>query len=427
MWLKPTVLAFAVISIAAPVLASDPLPRAAPGEVGLSPRALARIGEVLKADVDKGRIPGAVVAIARKGKLAYFEAFGFRDKTAGVPMTTDTIFSIASMTKPMTSVGILMLFEESRLLLADPVGKQLPPLADRRVAVLDEDTERQAEIETMPAHRQPTIHDLLRHTSGLTYGGRGTTSVHKMYPLSSGSSGTGMTGSEFINKLAAAPLLYQPGTVWDYSLSTDVLGLIIEALSEQTLGQFLQERLFKPLRMEDTGFLIPADKVARYARALPNDPDTGRPQAVLDSTKPLKFECGGGCAASTAGDYIRFAQMLLNKGSLDGVRILGHKMVEHMTADHLGPEVKNTIPVVSPLLPGYGFGLGVAVRKQDGLSPLVGSAGEYTWGGAYGTSFWIDPKEELAVVFMAHAPSAAMRTRYRQVLNALVTNALTSH
>jgi CubicO group peptidase (beta-lactamase class C family) len=220
------------------------------------------------------------------------------------------------------------------------------------------------------------------------------------------------------------PLLYQPGTVWDYSLSVDVLGLVVEALSEQTLGQFLQERLFRPLRMEETGFLIPADKVARYAKALPNDPDTGRPQTVLDSTKPLKFECGGGCAASTAGDYIRFAQMLLNKGSLDGARILGRKTVEHMTSDHLGPEVQNNMPLVSPLLAGYGFGLGVAVRKQDGLSPLAGSAGDYTWGGAYGTNFWIDPKEELAVVFMAHAPGP-IRVHYRQVLNALVTQALT--
>jgi CubicO group peptidase (beta-lactamase class C family) len=415
----------ALLSCIMPATAADPLPRAAPAEVGLSPRGLERIGEVLKADVDKGRIPGAVVAIARKGKLAYFEAFGFRDKAAGVPMTTDTIFSIASMTKPMTSVGILMLFEESRLLLGDPIGKHLPPLADRRVAVLPDDADGQTEIDIVPAHRQPTIQDLLRHTSGLTYGGRGTTAVHKIYPASSSSSGSSMTGSEFIKKLGTLPLLYQPGTVWDYSLSVDVLGLVIEALSEQTLGQFLQERLFKPLRMPDTGFLIPPDKVTRYAKALPSDPDTGKPQSVLDSTKPLKFECGGGCAASTAGDYIRFAQMLLNKGSLDGTRILGRKTVEHMTADHLGPEVKNNIALVDASRAGYGFGLGVAVRKQDGLSPLAGSTGDYSWGGAYGTNFWVDPKEELAVVFMAHAPGP-IRVHYRQVLNALVAQALTS-
>lgn len=412
-----------LLSVMTPASAADPLPRAAPETVGFSAERLARIGEVVRADVERGQLPGMVVAVARRGKLAYFEAIGFRDKAAGVPMTTDTIFSIASMTKPMTSVAALMLYEQSRLLVNDPVGKYLRPLANMPVADLSGGDAAQGQIATVPANRPMTVQDLLRHTSGLTYGGRGTTAVHKIYPASSSSSATTMTGNELIAKLGTLPLLYQPGTVWDYSLSVDVLGLLVEALSEQTLGQYLQERVFKPLRMVDTGFLIPPDKVGRYAKALPNDPDTGKPQFVLDSTKPLKFECGGGCAASTAGDYIRFAQMLLNKGELDGARILSRKTVELMTADHLAPEVKNTIAQVDASRAGYSFGLGVAVRKGAGLSPLMGSAGDFSWGGAYGTNFWVDPKEELAVVFMAHAPGP-IRVHYRQVINALVLSAL---
>jgi CubicO group peptidase (beta-lactamase class C family) len=419
MRMRSTIAGFATLSCAIPAFAADPLPRTTPEEVGLSSQRLARIGQVLRADVEQGRLPGAVVAIARRGKLAYFEAFGFRDKAAGVPMTTDTIFSIASMTKPMTSVGALMLVEEARLRLNDPVGKYLPPLADRPVAALHADEPSgDPIIATVPAVRPMTIQDLFRHTSGLVYGGRGTTAVHKMYPASSSTSGTSMTGREFIEKLGSLPLLHQPGTVWDYSLSVDVLGQVIETLSEQTLGQYLQERLFKPLGMADTSFLIPPEKVVRYAKALPTEPP-----AVLDLTQPLKFECGGGCAASTAGDYLRFAQMLLNKGQLDGARILHRKTVELMTADHLGPEVQNNIAAVDASRAGYGFGLGVAVRKQAGLSPLLGSAGDFSWGGAYGTNFWVDPKEELAVVYMAHTPGP-IRIHYRQVINALVEQAI---
>jgi CubicO group peptidase (beta-lactamase class C family) len=411
--LIPVVLCFATASFAA-----DPLPRAKPESVGMSSARLARIGAVLKADVDRGRLPGAVVAIARQGKLVYYEAVGFRDKDAGAPMTTDTIFSIASMTKPMTSVALLQLSEEGRVLISDPVGKYLPPLANMRVAAsLDNPAD------TVPALRQPTLQDILRHTAGLLYGGRGTSALHKMYPASSSSSGTNMTGAEFIAKLGSLPLAYQPGTVWDYSLAVDVNGLLIEAVSGRTLGQHLRERVWQPLGMADTGFNVPPDKQRRYAKAFANDPDTGKPQFVLDLTKPLKFECGGGCAASTAGDYIRFAQMLANKGRLDNAQILGRKTVEFMTTDHLGPEIQNNIPKVDPARTGYGFGLGVAVRRQDGISPINGSAGDYSWGGAYGTFFWVDPKENLAVVFMAHTPGV-IRQYYRALLGAMVMQAL---
>jgi len=409
----PVVLCFATAAFAA-----DPLPRAKPESVGMSSARLARIGAVLKADVDRGRLPGAVVAIARQGRLVYYEAVGFRDKDAGAPMTTDAIFSIASMTKPMTSVALLQLSEEGRVLISDPVGRYLPPLANLRVAAsLDNPAD------TVPALRQPTLQDILRHTAGLLYGGRGTSALHKMYPASSSTSGRTMTGAEFIAKLGSLPLAYQPGTVWDYSLAVDVNGLVVEAVSGRTLGQYLRERVWQPLGMADTGFNVPADKQRRYAKAFANDPDTGKPQFVLDLTQPLKFECGGGCAASTAGDYIRFAQMLANKGRLDNAQILGKKTVEFMTADHLGPEIQNNIPKVDPARIGYGFGLGVAVRRQDGISPINGSAGDYSWGGAYGTFFWVDPKENLAVVFMAHTPGV-IRQYYRALLGAMVMQAI---
>ena len=411
-------LVIAVSFASLPVFAADPLPRAKPESVSMSSARLARIGAALKTDVDRGRIPGAVVAVARKGKLVYYEAVGFLDKDAGKPMPKDAIFSIASMTKPMTSVALLQLSEEGRVLISDPVGKYLPPLANMKVAAsLDNPSE------TVPATRQPTLQDILRHTAGLLYGGRGTSALHKMYPASSSTSGSTMTGAEFIAKLASLPLAYQPGTVWDYSLAVDVNGLVIEAVSGRTLGQYLRERVWEPLGMTDTGFSVPADKQNRYAKAFANDPDTGKPQAVLDLTKPLKFECGGGCGASTAGDYLRFAQMLANKGHLGKAEILGKKTVEFMTTDHLGPEVQNNIPKVDPARVGYGFGLGVAVRRQDGISPINGTAGDYSWGGAYGTFFWVDPKEELVVVFMAHAPGV-IRTHYRALLGAMVLQAI---
>ena len=276
--------------------AADPLPRAKAESVGMNSERLGLIATALKADVDKGRLPGAVVAVARKGKLVYYEAVGYRDKAANAPMTKDTIFSIASMTKPMTSVALLMLSEEGKLLISDPVGKYLPPLASMRVA-----TNLDNPAETVPAVRQPTLQDILRHTAGLLYGGRGNTALHKLYPASSSSSGTAMTGAEFIAKLGSLPLAYQPGTVWDYSLAVDVSGLVIEAVSGKTLGQMLRERVWDPLGMRDTSFTIPADKHNRYASWLPNDPDTGKPQTVLDLRQPLKFECGGECGASTAG------------------------------------------------------------------------------------------------------------------------------
>ena len=399
-------------------LAADPLPRARPESVGMSSARLAKITEVLKSEVDKGRMPGTVVAVARKGKLVYFEAIGWRDKEANAPMTKDTIFSIASMTKPMSSVAIMQLFEEGKVLVSDPVGMHLPVLAGMRVAP---DLEKPSE--TVPPANPMTIQDLLRHTSGLLYGGRGTTAVHKLYPPSSALSGSRMTSEEFLAKIAAAPLAYQPGTVWDYSLATDVVGLAVEAARGRKLGDVLGERIWQPLGMVDTSFTIPSQKHNRYARWFPIDPGTGKPDFVLDLTQPLKFECGGGCGASTAGDYIRFSQMLLNKGSLGSTRILAPKTVQYMSADHLTPEMSNRITNTVPYLTGHGFGLGFAVRRQDGVSGIAGSEGDYMWSGAYGTYFWVSPKEDMVVVLMSHAPASYRRT-LRALIGALVAQAI---
>jgi CubicO group peptidase (beta-lactamase class C family) len=211
--------------------------------------------------------------------------------------------------------------------------------------------------------------------------------------------------------------------VWDYGFSIDVLGQVVESITKERLGQYLQQSLWQPLGMTDTGFLVPPEKAARYARALPNDPDTGKPQSVLDLTKPTKFDCGGGCAYSTASDYLRFAQMLLNHGKLDGKQILGRKTVEFMTSNQLGPDVKNLIGKADPTRADYGFGLGMAVRTTPGIVRMLGSVGDYSWPGASGTNWWADPKEELAVVFMAQTPGP-MRWHYRQEINALVYQAL---
>lgn len=419
-------IAFAALLLSSiPAVAADPLPRAEPEAVSMLSARLARIDQKLKADVDSGRIPGAVVAIARNGKLVYFKAFGYQDKAAGLPMTTDSIFSLGSMTKPMVSVGTMILFEDGRIMVGDPVSKYLPALGKMPVAAARGNVAAGAAMETVPAKRQMTIQDLMRHTSGLLYGGRGTTALHKLYPASSVATVNEMTGPELIDKLAALPLAYQPGAVWDYSLATDVLGLVVEKASGATLGGYLRERLFAPLNMTDTSFLVPPDKVSRYARPLPNDPISGMPQRMLDSTKPVKFDCGGTCAVSTAGDYIRFAQMLLNGGTLDGVRILGPKTVAFMVSDHLGPEVENNVANAEPHRAGYGFGLGVAVRRQTGVATTIGSTGDYFWNSAFGTSFWVDPKEQLAVVFMMLAPgSLEIRQHYRQVLSSYVIQAI---
>jgi len=388
----------------------DPLPHAKPEAVGLSSERLGEIEKWVNAEIEANRMPGAVVMIARKGKLAYFEALGFRDKAAGVRMTKDTMFAIASMTKPVAAVAALQLYERGKLLIDDPLSKFFPAFADMKVAVLDPTG---ATITgTVPAAREITLRDLMMHTSGLIYGGRGNTAVHKLYPPGSGPVAATMSSTELLDTLAKAPLLHQPGTTWDYGFGLDVLGLVVEKITGQTLGEYFQANIFTPLGMNDTGHLVPPDKVARYVKAEP-----------VDLTQPLRFECGGSGLASTASDYMRFALMLLNKGAYGEARILGRKTAEYMLTNQLGPEVKNLIANTDISRAGYGFGLGLAVRADAAGGRMLGSAGDFGWPGASGTNWWADPKEELAVVFMAYTPGP-IRWHYRQVINALVYQAI---
>jgi CubicO group peptidase (beta-lactamase class C family) len=385
------------------------LPTAKPEQVGLSSERLERIAQVLRVDVERGRIPGAVVVVARKGRVALVQAVGFRDKAAGAPMTPDAIFRLASMTKPIVTVAALSLYEEGRLLLSDPVSKYIPTFKDQTVG-----------LERTPAEREMTIQDLMRHTSGLTYGNRGKTEIYKMYPESSNVASVTLTMDELIAQLSRAPLLYQPGTRWEYGLSTDVLGRVVEIVAGKPLGEVLAERVYRPLKMTDSTFLVPMDKRARVAQGLPTHPDTGAEFKLADPTVPRKFDCGGGCAVSTAGDYARFAQMLLNRGSLDGARVLSPQTVDFMTADHLGAISRGN---GSAAWPGYTWGLGVAVRQDKGIAPIPGSSGDFYWPGAFATYWWADPKEELAVVFMTQSP---LGRHYAHLMRGLVYQAITN-
>ncbi len=398
---------------------ADTLAPARPEDVGLSSKRLARVGEVLATDIAAGKMPGAVLAIARRGRLAVLETYGSRNPAAGTPMTADVVFNIASMTKPVTALAALQLYEQGRLLINDPVAKYFPGFESMRVAVMDETKAKI--LDTVPAERPITIHDLMRHTSGLIYGGRGATAVHKLYPEGSGIAGAKMTGEAFIEKLRSLPLLHQPGTVWDYGFGLDVLGLVIERIAGTTLGQYFRDNIFEPLGMNDTGFLIPGSNAGRYA--LGTTGGAGGGPYLHDPRQPLKFDCGGACLASTAVDYLRFAVMLLNRGQFGAARILGRKTAAYMVSNQLGPDVKNLIANADPTRAGYSFGLGLAVRTETSVVPMMGSTGEFNWPGAGGTNWWADPREDMAVVFMAVTPGP-IRWHYRQLINALVYQAI---
>jgi CubicO group peptidase (beta-lactamase class C family) len=412
----------ALLSLATPAVparAAD-LPTATPEDVGLSSARLARITQTLRADVESGRIPGAVVLVARKGRVAYFEAVGFRDKAAGAPMTKDAIFRLASMTKPLATVAALSLWEEGRLQLFDPVSKYLPALADQKVGVEVKDPATgQVTLRMVAPDRPMTIQDLMRHTSGLTYGNRGTTAVHKLYPMSSTVSSQTLTGEELIALLGRTPLLHQPGTVWEYGLSTDVLGRVVEVVAGKPLSVVLDERIFRPLKMVDSAFVVGPDKQGRLAQPLPTHPDTGQPFTVPDVTSKRKFDCGGACAVATAADYARFAQMLANRGVLDGTRVLAPRTVDYMASDHLGTAIARGPAYAAGA--GYTWGLGVAVRQESGIAPVAGSAGDYFWPGAWATYFWVDPKLDMVVVSLQQSP---LGRHYQALMRSLVHQAV---
>lgn len=396
---------------------AQPLPTASPESVGMSSERLTMIEKALQAEIDQGRMPGAVVAIARRGKLVYYEAFGYLDKDAGIPMPKDAIFAIASMTKPIFAVAAMSLFEEGRILMNEPIGSYLPELAHRQVAANADGSQTQS------ADRQPTVEDLMRHTSGFVTRSRGNTALHKRYPDALVTEP--LSAEEYLAKLSELPLRYAPGTTWEYGPGFDILGLAMERVTGKPIGAILTERVFGPLGMNDTAFTIAANNVVRQARVLPRDPTTGRTQLTRDQTEPWPFDCGGGCLTSTASDYLTFAQMLLNRGTLNGVRVLGPRTVEYMTSDHIGPDVDMTRLYLMASMPayGYGYGLGVAVRRGEGLGGTMGSPGSYTWAGSQGTYFWVDPREELVVVHMAQTPGD-IRGYYRQMLPVLVYQAI---
>ena len=373
--MKKLLLALALLVCAGPAFAADPLPRGTPRELGFSAERLGRIASTMNADIARGQLPGAVIAIARRGRLAYYESFGHLDGARTRPMPRNAIFPIASMTKPLTGVALLTLLEEGRLSLTDPVQRFFPAMANRRVAV-DGNPE-----DTVAALRPITLTDLARHTSGIPYGARGTTAAHRLWPASSSSSGREFNATSFMARLAELPLLSQPGTNWEYSLSIDVLGLVVEQLTQQRLGAAMEQRIFRPLGMRDTGFLVPEAQRSRYATPLPQDPATQQPQSVEVGLTQPGFDCGGGCAVSTAADYIRFAQMLLNGGELNGRRVLSRKTVEEMTRDHMHPGIANNLTGTEGNMVNWGFGLTVAVRREGG-SGLLGSPGMFSWNGA---------------------------------------------
>lgn len=397
------------------------LPSAKPEQVGLSTERLNKVTAMLKADVEKGVIPGAILLVARHGKIAWFDTVGTRNPETKAPMTRDSIFRIYSMSKPITSVAAMVLFEDGKFNLSEPVSKYIPQLGGLKVGVEKSDADGKATLELVPAQRNMTIQDLFRHTSGLTYGFFGNTLVKKMY-VDTKVWNDYPSNAELVDRLAKLPLASQPGTVWDYSHSTDVLGRLVEVISGQSLYQFEKERLLDPLGMTSTSFYVTdRAKQDRIVEPFPNDRNFGIDADFNDPRVVQKWESGGGGMVSTAMDYARFLQMLLNGGSLDGKRVLGPKTVAYMTADHVGTSVAPG-PLYLPGV-GFGFGLGFAVRKDAGVSPLAGSVGEYNWGGAGGTYFWVDPKEEMFVVFMMQSPK--WRVPYRAVLKDMIYAAVT--
>ena len=372
------------------------LPRADPEEVGLSSERLQRIDEVFSAYAAEGRLAGAVGMVVRHGKVAWSDAWGMRDVEAGDPMAEDDIFRIFSMSKPVTSIAVMMLYEEGLFFLDDPVGRYLPELGG--LAVVDHQASDGVDgIQTVRANRSMTIRDLLRHTSGLSYGTFSNTVVDQAYRASGLLEWS--TLEELVTGLGEQPLVWQPGERWHYSLSTDVLGRLVEVLSGQPFDVFLRERIFEPLGMEDTGFYVRPTDRDRFASYYGHAGRRGGPLTLErvdqgDYSPSTNRFSGGGGLVSTARDYARFAQMLLNGGELDGARILSPTTIDLMTMDHLGDDG------ASFLADGWGFGLGFTVKNQPGLDGMPDSVGTYYWFGVGGTVFWVDPAQGLIGIFM---------------------------
>ena len=392
---------------------TPPLPQAKPEALGLSRLRLQRMSDAFKREIDKGTLPGATVMVARRGQVGWFEALGRQGPAAAAPMALNSIFRIFSMTKPIVSVGIMMLIEDGHFLLSDPVAKFIPEFADQKVGV-----ENNGKLDLVPVKRAMTVQDLLRHTSGITYDHTGNSLVQQLYQQSRLRSRK-ITNAEHAALVAGMPLVCQPGAEWNYSRSTDILGRIIEVVSGKSLGAFLTEHILAPLQMAETAFHTGAENAGRLAEPFPADPWNGDKVQLFNMLEKPVMESGGGGLVSTTMDYARFCQMLLNGGVLDGTRIIGRKTQQLMASDHLAPHVK----VDSPLMPaGHGFGLGFAVRTHQGLAPFPGSPGQFFWSGMAGTFFFIDPAEDLFAVFMMQGPGQReyIRTLLRDLIYAAV-------
>lgn len=387
--------AFAALLLIGCAAIAATLPKSAPEEVGLSSARLKRVNALVQRYIDRGEIAGAVSLVARKGRIAYFESQGVADLESKQPMKTDTIFRMASMTKPVTSLAVMMLQEEGLFLLDDPVSKFLPEFKNPKVAIANAPNERhEGGYRLVPADRPITIRHLLTHTAGLASGTGGPT-VDALKKLSAARKPEDLL-ENYIRQLAELPLNFQPGTAWEYGPATDVLGRLVEVVSGQPLDQFFRARIFDPLAMKDTWFYLPSNLTPRLATAyVKQGAGLQKLTALVQANPNGKFLSGAGGLAGTAEDYFRFCQMLLNGGQLDGTRLVSRKTIESMTANHIGK-----LPLWQDTYRGYGFGLGFRVREDVGESATLGSVGEYGWGGAYGTYFWIDPKEQLIGILM---------------------------
>jgi len=418
--LKHVALSFIFLLAFAVGVPAQDLPAAKPAEVGLSAERLDQITSWLRDQSARNVIPGAVLMIVRNGKVAYSESVGMLDPETKAPMRKDAIFRIYSMSKPITSVAVMMLAEQGRITLDEPIAKYIPAFKEMKVGVEAKGEDGKPKLELVAAAKPITIQDLLRHSSGITYGFFGNMLVKKAY-VDAHVFDYAIDNAEFAERIARLPLAFQPGTTWDYSHSTDILGRLVEIVSGKSLYQFEKENILDPLGMTDTSFYV-ADKAkhARIAEPYPDDRVIGIEANFNDPRVVEKWESGGGGMVGTVTDYARFLTMLLNGGTLDGKRYLGPKTLAYMTADH-------TAGVITPGPyylpgPGYGFGLGFAVRKETGVALTPGSIGDYNWGGAGGTYFWVDPKENMFVVYAMQSPRN--RVPFRQVLRDMVYAAI---
>ena len=413
--------AWVLIALAFVARASaEELETARPADVGLSAERLHRITGWLNDASARETIPGASLMIIRHGKVAYFETMGVLDPATKEPMRKDAIHRIYSMSKPITTVAVMMLVEQGKITLDEPIAKYIPAFKSMKVGLEEKDESGQPSLQLVDAKKPITVQDLLRHTSGITYGFFGDLMVKKAYVAADILAGD-FDNAQFAERIAKLPLAFQPGTTWDYSHSTDILGRLVEIVSGQTLYQFEKEHILDPLGMTDTSFYVAdPDKHARVAEPFPNDRTIGPGVTFSDPRQVKKWESGGGGMVGTVTDYARFLMMLRNGGMLDGKRYLAPKTIAYMTSDHLAG-VATPGPYYLPG-PGYGFGLGFAVRRENGVAATPGSVGDYNWGGAAGTAFWVDPKEDLIVVYAMQAPS--QRVAFRQVLRDMVYAAI---